>query len=230
LLPSDRPPSKGDGGATARDRGAPRLPPAGRPAPPLRRGRQRRARARCLPHLFRRGRARPRLLVPDCGERTIEEQASASGWRLHPRIEEALLRHPRSYVISDSIPDGFLHVAGDSEISVEIDAHTGRVYRIGGWGWLPDRPPDAPLGSFELFSIELYAPSLGEWFARWIDDTWHGGPHAFELLPEMVDTSGQPDPETVWRELYRFGPDFALRPDDADDNAGDDWGDDWGDG
>src|SRR5690349_17641702 len=39
---------------------------------------------------------------------TIDQLASDSNWQLHPRIEEALFRHPGWYVIADSLPEGFI--------------------------------------------------------------------------------------------------------------------------
>jgi hypothetical protein len=117
--------------------------------------------------------------IGGCGEyawarsdgRTIEDLATGSGWRLHPRIEEALLRHPGRYVIADSMPEVFLWIGEDSEVSVEIDGLTGRVYNTEGWGYLPDRAPELVGGAFDLYAIEITAPSLSGWFERWLDRT-----------------------------------------------------------
>lgn len=177
--------------------------------------------------------------IGGCGEyadvrpngRTIEELASTSGWRLHPRIEEALLRHPGRYVVADATPEGFIWIAEDSDFAVEIDGMTGRVYYTEGWGYLPDAPHENKRGPFDLLAISAYAPSLSAWFARWLDEIPYRGQLAYhddlgELLPEMVETDDLPDPEAVWRGLYRFGPDWRLwelPPDDGDyaDNADD---------
>src|SRR5690242_17670079 len=45
--------------------------------------------------------------------RGVEDLSMQSDWKLHPRIEEALLRHPGRYVIIDTLPDGFLEIGGD---------------------------------------------------------------------------------------------------------------------
>jgi SMI1 / KNR4 family (SUKH-1) len=143
---------------------------------------------------------------------TIEEFASDSGWRLHPRIEEALLRHPGRYVIVDSMPDGFIGIGQDSELSLDIDRITGYLYYSEYWGENPvaARPDDPDDGS--LMSLELDAPSLSVWFARWLDDPWHLPPgDRGPLLAEMVETADLPDPEVVWRGLYRIGPAWDLR-------------------
>lgn len=161
--------------------------------------------------------------IGGCGEyadvrqdgRTIEELASRSNWRMHPRIEEALFRHPGRYVIADSMPEGFVWIAEGGNISTEIDGMTGRVYYTEGWGYLPDRPPEQEGGPFDLICIAADAPSLTEWFEQWMDE--HRSMPLYdrsELLPEMVETDDLPDPDIVWRGLYRFGPDWRLKPDD----------------
>jgi hypothetical protein len=101
--------------------------------------------------------------------RTFEALVSHGGWRLHPRIEEALLRHPDRYIIVDSMPEGFLWIAEDSEIMVELDPATGRVYSREGRVYLPDKSPEIEEGSFDLLTLQLYAPSLGAWFELWLD-------------------------------------------------------------
>jgi hypothetical protein len=151
---------------------------------------------------------------------TIEELTSTSGWRLHPRVEEALQRHPGRYVVADSSPDGFIWVAWDSDLSLEIDGMTGFVYYTEGWGYLPDAPPEREPGPFDLISIAAEAPSLSVWFEHWLDGrtSLPLGDHG-PLLPEMVETADLPDPDVVWRGLYRFGPNWnrlEQPPDDTD--------------
>ena len=149
---------------------------------------------------------------------TIEQLASESSWRLHPRIEESLLRNPGHYVVAESSPEGFLWIAEDSEISIEISRHTGYIYNTEYWGEIPARvPEDFALES--LICIELVAPSLADWFKQWLDRSWVTRPHGSELLPEMVETNDLPDPNIVWRGLYRFGPDWGPSPDDAEDDG-----------
>jgi hypothetical protein len=152
---------------------------------------------------------------------TIEKLASMSGWRLHPRIEDALLRHPGRYVIADSLPDGFIYNGEDSEFSLEIDAATGHIYYSEGWGYLPDRQTEVHGGLFDLITIQANAPSLRAWFARWLDEVPYRGMLAYqddwgELLPEMVETDDLPDPEVVWRGLYRFEPASKPQPEEMD--------------
>lgn len=165
--------------------------------------------------------------IGGCGEyadarsngRTIEELEPHGSWRLHPRIEQALLRNPGYYVIADSSPDGFLWIAEDSEISVEIDVRTGYIYDTEYWGKNPDVPTseDDPLAN-TLISIELVAQSLAAWFESWLDESWGNRPQVGQLLPEMVETDDLPDPGIVWRGLYRFGPNWSPRSDDAEDD------------
>jgi hypothetical protein len=148
---------------------------------------------------------------------TIEELASMSGWRLHPRIEEALLRHPGRYVIADSTPEGFIWLGEDSELSLKIDGMTGRLYYTEFWGAFSDEPPGRArvTGPSNLLSIEAIAPSLSAWFARWLDDRREQldeGP----LLPEMVETADVPEPDAIWRGLYRIGPDWRMYPEETD--------------
>ena len=70
--------------------------------------------------------------------RTIGQLVSRSGWRWHPRIEEALLRYPGRPVYAPAKPDGFVTV-GDMGcgIALVVDGVTGRMYTSGG-GWAPD--------------------------------------------------------------------------------------------
>ena len=60
-------------------------------------------------------------------ERTIGHLVSRSGRRRHPRVEEALLRHPRHYVVVDPEPEGVIQI-GDQGcgIALQIDGATGR--------------------------------------------------------------------------------------------------------
>lgn len=162
--------------------------------------------------------------IGGCGEyamarndgRTIEELASDSGWRLHPRIEEALMRHPGRYVVADSSPEGFIWIGEDSELSLEIDGMTGYVYYTEGWGYFSDAPPELVPGPFDLFSIEAIAPSLSVWFERWLDGRRDPPGERGPLLPEMVQTDDLSDPDVVWRGLYRFGQGWNLEYEDTD--------------
>lgn len=152
----------------------------------------------------------------ETGGRTIEELVSRSGWRLHPRIEDALLRHPGYYVVADSLPDQFLWIGGDFQISVYLDPQTGYIYDSEYWGEIPNAPDDGAL-SLHLVSLVFAAPSLSVEIERWLDQTpgvWPGGDH---LRAEMVETDDLPDPDVVWRGLYRFGPDWEPRPAEEED-------------
>lgn len=168
----------------------------------------------------------------------VEDLASAGNWnwRLHPRIEEALLRHPNCYVVVDSLPQTFLQIGWDrGGGSTAISLLTGCVYDVCDWDELPDVVVDnAPYEPFplQLQFIQLAAPSLGVWFDRWLNHRWLDQlafftiplPEKIEtahtgLLPEMVETGDLPDPDIVWRGIYRFGPGWHLwewPPDDAD--------------
>ena len=162
--------------------------------------------------------------IGGCGEyadvrsdgRTIEALRPHGGWRLHPRMEGALLRNPGYYVVAESSPEDFLWIAEDSEISVEINIRTGRIYNTEYWGEIPVPLPENS-ASESLICMELVAPSQANWFERWLDRSWVTRPYGRELLPEMVETGDLPDPDIVWRGLYRFGPGWWARPDDADD-------------
>lgn len=162
--------------------------------------------------------------IGGCGEyamarndgRTIEELTSDSGWRLHPRIEEALMRHPGRYIVVDSLPEGFIWIGEDSDISLEIDGMTGHVYYTEGWGYLPDAPPERVPGPFDLLSIEAVVPSLSVWFERWLDGRRDPPGERGPLLPEMVETADLPDPDVVWRGLCRFGQGWNLEYEDTD--------------
>ena len=151
---------------------------------------------------------------------TIEQLASDSGWRLHPRIEEALFRHPGSYVIADSMPEGFILLAETGcSTGLEMDGATGRLYLMDCW----DEAPDSQGNDSErryLLTLEAWAPSLSVWFERWLDDTEHEHiERQDELSSEMVKTDDLPDPNEVWRGLYRFGPNWHIweqPPEDTD--------------
>lgn len=162
--------------------------------------------------------------TPETGpDTTGEHLAQQRPWQLqlHPRIKEALVRHPGSYVIVNTLPQGLLRIGGGhSDGDMAIDAETGCVYHIGYWGAVPDAiaedaayEPTQP----ELWYVELDAPSLSVWFARWLDNAWYGSPsfHS-ELSPTMVETDDLPDPAVVWRGLYRFGPGWNLEYEDTD--------------
>jgi SMI1/KNR4 family protein SUKH-1 len=157
--------------------------------------------------------------------RGAEDLASeSSDWRLHPRIGDALLRHPGSYVIVDSLPQDFLYIGGGHNCGdIAIDMLTGRLYDLDYWDDLPDvvidNAPFEPL-PFQLQYIQLAAPSLGVWFERWLDNRWleQFSDHT-RLFPEMVESGDLPDPDAVWRGLYRFGPRWHFweqQPDDTD--------------
>ncbi len=168
--------------------------------------------------------------IGGCGEyaatrpdgQTIEAFANDSDWRLHPRIEEALLRHPGRYIVADSLPKGCVWIGQDSEISIAIDLRTGYIYCIDSLGTLVrGEPDDDPIFTRNLFfnqlmCIELVAPSLSVWFERWIAETWRLPPgDRGELSPEMIETVDLPDPDAVWRGFYRFGLVKRLQADDG---------------
>ncbi len=156
-----------------------------------------------------------------CG---VEDLSMQSDWQLHPRIEEALLRHPDRYVIIDALPKGFLEVGGDQAGGdMAISLLTGYVYYIADWDDLPDVIYDnsesepVPLS---VWFMALAAPSLSVWFERWLDNRSYSTQrvHA-ELSPEMVETADLPDPDVVWHGLYRFGPNWHIweqLPEDID--------------
>ncbi len=138
---------------------------------------------------------------------TIEQLASDSGWRLQPRIAEALFRHPGSYVIADAMPEGFISLAETGcSTGLEMDGATGRLYLIDCWSEAPDSQGDDSERRY-LLTIEAWAPSLSIWFERWLNDTDDDpDEHQGELLTEMVETDDLPDPDVVWHGLYRFEP------------------------
>jgi hypothetical protein len=145
---------------------------------------------------------------PDAQGRTIERLASPEGWELHPSIAESMLRHPRTYVIVDSRPSGLLAIAdAGCGISVELHVRTGRLYSLAYWNEIAKATPDGVL-SHHLLALELVAPSLEDWFTRWLDEPWSVPPAARRLLPELVAMQDLPDPSMVWRGLYRFGPEW----------------------
>ena len=149
------------------------------------------------------------------GGRAIEELVSHSGWRFHPRVEEALLRNPRYHIIVDSAPEGFLEIGADHPYSIMLDPQTGYIYHFEYWGEIPNAPDDGAM-SVNLYTIDVVAPSLAVWFEQWLDQTgWR--PYGGHLAPEMIETDDLPDPDIVWRGLYRFGPDWEPRPADEED-------------
>lgn len=161
--------------------------------------------------------------------RTIGQLLSRSGWRLNPRVEEALLRHPGRVVVSDSRPDGFLQI-GDwgCGISIELDctSKTARVYLVGYWGELP---AEANQAGTSLFDIQLVAPSLEDWFERWLDgkdvDVLQG-----TLSRKQVDLVGITDAEeaaAVWKGLYWFDERWFTPPESPDADEDEDDGDRW---
>ncbi len=156
-----------------------------------------------------------------CG---VEEISIQSDWQLHPRIEEALLRHPGRYVVVDSLPKSFIEI-GSSQTDgyTAISMLTGHVYGVAYWDDLPDVIVDdsesepVPL---PVWFIALAEPSLSVWLERWLDNRWYSTQrvHA-ELSPEMVETDDLTDPNEVWRGLYRFGPNWHVweqPPEDTD--------------
>jgi SMI1/KNR4 family protein SUKH-1 len=171
--------------------------------------------------------------IGGCGEyamarndgRTIEELTSDSAWQLHPRIEEALLRHPGCYVIEDSLPSDFLIIGEDYGYgSIVLNVRTGSVFYESYWDDLPDVIVDdsgfepVPL---QLSYLEAVAPSLSAWLASWLDDP-RGRHHATVhemLVPAMVEAADLPDSDVVWRGLYRFEPKWHVweRPPDDED-------------
>jgi SMI1/KNR4 family protein SUKH-1 len=151
-------------------------------------------------------------------QKTIGQLASHSGWRLHPRIEEALLRHPNYFVYVDSLPEGFLllgELEGYPDTTV-LDSVTGRVYVTNYPYWFEVLPITGE--ERHITWLTLQAPSLRAWFDRWLGawSTYTGHTAAepwqwpkFEpLTADLVETADLPDPEVVWRGLYRFGPDW----------------------
>lgn len=156
---------------------------------------------------------------------TIEELAHESDWQLHPRIEEALLRHPDRYVIVDSLPKDLLRIGDSGSILIVINRLTGCLYKLDYWDELPDvvveHPPYDPF-YLQVLYMQALAPSLSAWFSRWLDgvrDTWQGDHQP--LTAEMVESDDLPDPEVVWHGMYRFGPAWHVweRPPDDEDHA-----------
>ncbi len=154
------------------------------------------------------------------GGATIERLVSHSGWRLHPRIEEALLCHPGRSVIGDSLPNRFLHLGEDENygISTVLDSVTGRVYDFDYFTTV--QPTDGP--EQNVYWLVLRAPSLSAWFAHWLDNvTGHERAHCWpfdpgDLMPEQVATADLLDPNQVWRGIYHFGLDWEqVKPVEA---------------
>ncbi len=105
---------------------------------------------------------------------TIEQLVSDSDRRLHPRIEEALFRHPGNYVIADSTPEGFIFLADTGcSTGLEMDGATGQLYLIDCWDAAPDSQGDDSERRY-LLTIEALAPSLSVWFERWLDHRSYG--------------------------------------------------------
>jgi hypothetical protein len=173
---------------------------------------------------------------------TLASWVSHSGWRPHPRIEEALLRHPGWRVVVDWPPKGLLLIGDPGESSLNLDPFTGRLYTMDPCVAVPLEDGeegeaatitggDMPVRYLDAFS--LVAPSLGIWFSRWLDDLYGvpgaSWPYPRErrlLKPEMVETSDLPDPEVVWRGLYRFGPEWR-RPRRDDERLAAEPDEDW---
>lgn len=154
------------------------------------------------------------------GGPTIEQLTSDSGWRLHPRIEKALFLHPGSYVIVDSMPEGFIFLAHTGcSTALEMDGATGRLYLTDCWDETPDSQGDDSERRY-LLTIEAWAPSLSIWFERWLDDTKHEHIESQDKLSlDMVETDDLPDPDAVWRGLYRFDQNWHIweqPPEDTD--------------
>ena len=79
-------------------------------------------------------------------------------WSLHPRIADAILRHPDHYVLVDSPPASVISVAdAGCGIGVQLDVRTGRVYSYEYWGEI--MPADGAGQTLCTFKAE--APSLG---------------------------------------------------------------------
>ena len=156
---------------------------------------------------------------------TIEELVRESDWRLHPRIEEALVRHPDRYVIVDSLPKDFLRIGDGGSSLIVINRLTGCLYVLDYWDELPDviveDPPYDPF-HLQVQYMQALAPSLSAWFSRWLDgvrDTWQSDPQP--LAADMVDTDDVPDPDGVWQGVYRFGPAWHVweQPPDEEEHA-----------
>jgi hypothetical protein len=169
----------------------------------------------------------PRSLWDGDPQKTIGQLASHSGWRMHPAIEEALLRHPSRHVLVDSLPDGFL-LLGEFEgypDATVLDSVTGRVYVTNYPFWFSALPTTGEEQNITWLSLE--ALSLSAWFDRWLgawrEFTGHTSaepwrmPKFEPLTADLVETADLTDPEIVWRGLYRFGTDWwQERPVDAD--------------
>ena len=88
-----------------------------------------------------------------------------------------------------------------------MDGATGRLYLMDCWGEAPDSQGDDSEHRY-LLTIEAWAPSLSICFER-----------QGELSAEMVETDDLPDPDVVWRGLYRFGLNWQIweqPPEDTD--------------
>lgn len=153
-------------------------------------------------------------------QKTTGQLASHSGWRLHPRIEDALLRHPGRYVYVDSLPAGFL-LLGEIESyddTTVLDSVSGRVYQTSYPYWFQVLPTTGAEQEINISWLSLDAASLGAWFDDWLGawTTYTGHTPAQPwrkresgpLTADLVETSDLPDPDVVWRGLYRFGPDW----------------------
>ena len=139
--------------------------------------------------------------------KTLGQMVSHSGWRLHPRVEEALRHHRGYYVISTDCPDRFLTVGGGATglESIAVDGWTGAVYLVGMGGKGALRTGEGAI--LPLYSIEFAAPSLEEFFAHWLDGfDYLAASYQGELQPEWVEVADSEELNTVWGNLYHITP------------------------
>lgn len=128
-------------------------------------------------------------------------------WSLHPRIADALLRHRDRFVLVDSPPASVISV-GDAGcgIDIQLDVRTGQVYSYKYWGEIT--PADG--AEQILCTCKAEAPSLGAWFARWLDEREANRPYERvylrQLTADLVETDDLADPDVVWRGIYRLEP------------------------
>jgi hypothetical protein len=158
------------------------------------------------------------------GGNTIGQLVWRGEWQLHPRLEEALLRHIGRSILVDSPPGLFLRL-GEEEgynMTTLLDVATGRIYLAEYSDTV--QPADGPEQS--LYWLCVWAPSLGAWFADWLDErtsrerTQRWPYNTGKLMPDHVDTVGLPNSGVIWRGTYRYSDDwwfFPKEPNEEDD-------------
>lgn len=146
--------------------------------------------------------------------RLVDRLVSRSGWRPHPCIFDALMRHPGYKVQCEDCPDGFIGISDEAfSTSLALDTKTERLYLVGPGDDMPAEDPTQP--SLLFITLTWVAASLEEWLEHWLAGALYTEAYPKStgyLTPDMVSAHCETDSQLVWRGIYLPQPHYEDSP------------------